>query len=257
MSSKNQDIKKRLLATFKIEAQEHLEVLSANLLALQAGVPAEQAPELVEATFREVHTLKGAARSVGLRNIENLCQACESLLSKISHGSLIVNRAILDALSDAIGGLTLLLTGDEASVELTEIIERLEAAGTEAVSDPSELMGMSVSSKKMTAAVGLKSQPTDTIRLTTARLDTLLLQAEDLLVPKLANEERLREATALVEGMSQCRSQWNRLRGARSPNGSSTDAPELATEMDLVLRSMEGSARQLQGRLTRDHQAIT
>ena len=257
MSSKNQDIKKRLLATFKIEAQEHLEVLSANLLALQGGVLSEQAPELVEATFREVHTLKGAARSVGLRNIENLCQAGESLLSKISHGSLIVNRAILDALSDAIGGLTLLLTGDEASVELTEIIERLDAAGTEAVSDPSELMGMSVSSMKMTAAVGLKSQPVDTIRLTTARLDTLLLQAEELLVPKLANEERLQEASALVEGMSQCRSQWNRLRGARSPNGSSTDAKELATEMDLVLRSMEGSARQLQGRLTRDHQAIT
>ncbi len=157
MPMKNQDFKARLLATFKIEAQEHLEVLAANLLALQGGVPAEQVPELVEATFRELHTLKGAARSVSLRNVENLCQAGESLLSKISHGSLSVNRSILDALSDAIGGLTLLLSGDEASVKLAEIIERLDAAGTETVSDPTELVGRSVSIMKMTGRSGAQT----------------------------------------------------------------------------------------------------
>ena len=122
MQSRSQDIKTRLLATFKVEAQEHLEVLKANLLALQNDVTSEQLPELVEATFREVHTLKGAARSVSLRNVENLCHASESLLSKVSHGSLIMNRSILGALSGAIDGLTLLLSGDDAPVELAEIL---------------------------------------------------------------------------------------------------------------------------------------
>jgi two-component system chemotaxis sensor kinase CheA len=257
MSSKNQDIKARLLGTFKIEAQEHLDVLAANLLTLHGGVLPKQVPELIEATFREIHTLKGAARSVSLRNVENLCQAGESLLSKISHGSLMVNRAILDALSDAIGDLTLLVSEDEASVNLAEIIERLDTVGTDTVPESSELVGRSVSSMKKGAGATLKPQTTDSIRLTTAKLDVLLLQVEDLVVPKLANEERLREAGTLVEGLSQCRSQWNRLREDRRLNGSTTDASGLATDVDLALRTIEGNARQLQGRLTRDHQAIT
>ena len=92
MALRKDDIKTRLLATFGVEAQEHLQVITANLLALDQGLPSDQVREVVEATFREVHTLKGAARSVSEMTVEKLCQAWESLLSKITRGQLALSR---------------------------------------------------------------------------------------------------------------------------------------------------------------------
>jgi hypothetical protein len=42
MASNNEDIRVRLLATFRVEAGEHLKALAANLLALERGVPDEE-----------------------------------------------------------------------------------------------------------------------------------------------------------------------------------------------------------------------
>ena len=69
-----------------VEADEHLAALREHLLEL-AGAPAEDAAtrrSLVETTFREMHTLKGAARSVGLRDVERVCASCEALLSALA-----------------------------------------------------------------------------------------------------------------------------------------------------------------------------
>jgi len=96
------DIKARLLATFQVEAEEHVEALTRNLLALEQGPPREQEQELVEATFRAMHTLKGAARSVALVDVEALCQACELVLSRTVRGHLTLTPAIVDALQEAV-----------------------------------------------------------------------------------------------------------------------------------------------------------
>ena len=61
MPRRDAELKARLLATFQVEADEHLVALRRHLLALADGA----GPELVETAFRDMHTLKGAARSVG------------------------------------------------------------------------------------------------------------------------------------------------------------------------------------------------
>ncbi len=66
MARSRDDIRARLLATFRVEADEHLQALTATLLALGRGLPEAEARQALETTFREVHTLKGAARSVSL-----------------------------------------------------------------------------------------------------------------------------------------------------------------------------------------------
>ena len=55
----------RLLETFRIEAEEHFEVLSNGLLELERDPDGQHLP-LVETLFREAHSLKGAARAVEL-----------------------------------------------------------------------------------------------------------------------------------------------------------------------------------------------
>ena len=94
MANRKNDIRARLLATFRVEAEEHLQALTANLLALERGLPPEEARERLEATFREMHTLKGAARSVSLKEIETVSQACESVLRRLTQGDLTLTRPI-------------------------------------------------------------------------------------------------------------------------------------------------------------------
>lgn len=191
MANRNQNIKERLLAIFRVEAEEHLHTLTTNLLALEQGVPPEQAREVIEASFREAHTLKGAARSVSLMDVEAVCQAMESILSRITQGRLAPTPPILDRLQEAVDGVARLLAGGADSTAAPDLIRCLEEAANEA----------GVREQRPTSSPQLLTpvQPVDTIRLSTAKLDALLVQTENLLVPKLAAEERVREVKALVE----------------------------------------------------------
>ena len=210
MANRKNDIKGRLMATFRVEAEEHLQAITANLLALERGLPADQAREVVEATFREVHTLKGAARSVSLMDVEALCQACESLLSRITHGHLVLSRPILNRLQEAVDEVARLVAGGEARAA-RELIGRLEqvAAGTAAGAAERAEPGARPAETPV-APAGPALPPADTIRLATAKLDALLLQAEDLLVPKLATGEWVRQVRALVDAFARFRKILNR-----------------------------------------------
>jgi two-component system chemotaxis sensor kinase CheA len=207
MADRNQEIKARLLGTFRAEAAEHLQAITANLLALERGLPLEEVREVVGVTFREVHTLKGAARSVSLLDVEALCQALETVLSKITRGPLGLTRQVLDLLHEGIGGVSRLLSEGPAAVNVRELVTRLEQvvneAGVGAVAPG--IGGRGSEPRDQAPSAGPQplrpSVPTDTIRIARARMDALLLQAEDLLAPKLAAGERVREAKALVEAL--------------------------------------------------------
>ena len=102
MANKNDELRARLLATFQVEAEEHLQALTANLLTLGRELPPSEACKVIEVSFREMHTLKGAARSVGLMDVETLCQACEAVFSKLSRGDLALSPPIVKMLHDAV-----------------------------------------------------------------------------------------------------------------------------------------------------------
>lgn len=85
VNSKNA-LQQRLRQAFRDEAAERLQAL-ADALAVIEQSPDEEAA-LIEAVFREVHSLKGAARAVSLTDIERLCQHWESLLSALKQRQL-------------------------------------------------------------------------------------------------------------------------------------------------------------------------
>ena len=74
METGDAEFLQRLLAMFKVEAREHLDVIAAELGKLEKGDAGNQA-DSVEIIYREAHTLKGAARSVNLADIVSLCQS--------------------------------------------------------------------------------------------------------------------------------------------------------------------------------------
>jgi two-component system, chemotaxis family, sensor kinase CheA len=248
---KRDELRARLLATFHGEAEEHLQVITKNLLAFEAGLPADEQARAVEETFREVHTLKGAARSVSLTDVESLCQACESVLSRVKSGGLGLGREVLERLRAAIDSVGRLLAGDHAAAAVGELLGRLEGISRVPHVGSAPPSPRPTTPAEAPAAHGLP--PPDTLRVATAKLDALLLGAEELLFPELAGAERVREATALLEAVTGCRRALDRTVRAAHGNG---HASEAESDLGAALRVVETQARDLLGRLVRDHRTL-
>src|SRR3972149_2299077 len=102
MATNNDDFLKKLLATFRIEADEHLKAMSSGLMELEKIPAGVQQTELVEKIFREAHSLKGAARAVNLTQIESVCQSLESVFAALKGNRLAISPPLLDLLHQAI-----------------------------------------------------------------------------------------------------------------------------------------------------------
>ena len=77
MDTKESEFLKRLEAVFKIEAEEHLRLISEQLIELEKESVGANSASLSESIFREIHSLKGAARSVNRTDIESVCRFLE------------------------------------------------------------------------------------------------------------------------------------------------------------------------------------
>ena len=107
------EFQKRLLATFTIEAQEHLKGITDGLIALERGGSAEQQEETLEAVFREAHSLKGAARAVTRTDIESVCQALEGVFAALKRGETKLSPELFDLMQRTRDFLARLLLAPE------------------------------------------------------------------------------------------------------------------------------------------------
>ena len=67
-------IREQLIASFRAELAEHIQTMNDGLLALEQGRAegdADRQP-MLEGMFRAAHSLKGAARAIGVTTIEQL-----------------------------------------------------------------------------------------------------------------------------------------------------------------------------------------
>lgn len=229
----------RLLATFRVEAAEHLEAIRATLGALErrADTPGGHRPDEgrhaeLETAFRIVHTLKGAARSVGLLEVERLCQEAESLLSDLTRGRTTFGEAALGALKAAMDDTARLIDGPAS-----EPAPPSTAAGAAAVPEPP-------------AGPRGPAAPGRTVRIGTDELDALLRQAEELIGPRLAVEARAAEAAAALETALGCRASIRRLLATRGSGGAVVESA--ASESLTVIVALERQLRALVGHLTAD-----
>ncbi|WP_027794805.1 hybrid sensor histidine kinase/response regulator [Paraburkholderia acidipaludis] len=100
--------RRSLLDLFREEAQTQTRTLSAGLLALEAA-PAD--PETLESCMRATHSLKGAARIVGLPEAVEVASVMEDCFVAAQRGELRIDAARIDAL---LVGIDLLLAAGDA-----------------------------------------------------------------------------------------------------------------------------------------------
>ncbi len=222
---KNVEFLTKLLATFKVEAEEHVNAMSSGLMELEKAPGAKKQADIVETVFREAHSLKGAARAVNIVEIETICQSLESVFSALKRQEIDLSPALFDRLHKAVDtvGKFLLSAGAEQTAaeksRITEITQDLEGVlkdtlrpskqeGWKNRQGESPVVPESKASLPSKKAAGLRPLAEDkplwaeTVRVSTAEVDSLLRQAEELLSAKLTGGQHaaeLREAnTALA-----------------------------------------------------------
>ena len=101
MNKKQEEFLRELLADFMIEAAEHQQTIISGLLKLEKDLNEKDQQEIVETTFRAMHSLKGAARAVNIVEIERLCQGLESVLSLLKQRAISLSKYFFDTMHSA------------------------------------------------------------------------------------------------------------------------------------------------------------
>jgi two-component system sensor histidine kinase and response regulator WspE len=99
-----------LMELFRMEAESHTATLSAGLVALEG---ASATPLVIEPLMRAAHSLKGAARIVGLEAAVRIAHALEDCLVTAQHGKLVLEPEHID----------ILLQGVDLLVQIAQIDE--------------------------------------------------------------------------------------------------------------------------------------
>jgi len=95
---------------FAPEAAEHLEVMTRSILALEQVTGATKDEEIAT-LFRAVHTLKGAAYTVGCAPVGDVAHRIEDILDAVRDRRLEFAPAVFDAVLGGVDTLRLLLDG--------------------------------------------------------------------------------------------------------------------------------------------------
>jgi len=221
MDTKETEFIAKLLTTFKIEAEEHLKLLSDGLLALESEQAEKKRKSLVEEIFREAHSLKGAARSVNHETIQSICQSLENVLAAWKQGRLNVSREVFDTLYatvDIIGKLIALPPKSESKednitlialmLRLDQLLIAKQMAAPLSTPPPSAPLESATPIEQPPPSAPLESatpieQPQDssgpspskqkTIRIPLDKLNKLLQEVEEMLMLKLAARQQVND----------------------------------------------------------------
>lgn len=227
---------KELRDLFKIESEEHLLHLETGLLRLEKE-PANRA--ILDDVFREAHSLKGAARMVGLSVIETISHHLENILGAAKKGETILDADVVERMYHSLDAIRRLaheaVTGEPAHVDTSAVLAQLQPPEKQIIRDETSAeYGMrneesreeinaecgtgSAEVKSEITATGIQTQQQETgeseihnqkskieefrietIRVATRALDTLMTLLGELSVTKTRVARRSADIEEIVE----------------------------------------------------------
>jgi two-component system chemotaxis sensor kinase CheA len=239
----SEKIRQQLIESFKTEQGEHIQKITQGLLALEKNPADKERQALLDEVFREAHSLKGAARAVGMTTIESIGHALEDLLLGAREGHLILTPELVDLLYQALDAvesviervetgdstpptsvLTLLAEFEKIKQTVDETVktqgeeEKAEQERGEMEEQDSEGVEQE-SGEEPTQTSATDSQPAiptsqsdETIRVSVSKLDALMAQFSELLGAKIRAEQRLAEVRELQAFAADWQKEWAGLR---------------------------------------------
>ena len=131
---------KELHTLFKAESAEHLARLDDGLLRLEK-TPTD--PELLEEVFRESHSMKGAARMLGLGKIETAAHGLESIFNAARKGETPLTPDVIEHMNVALVDLRRhvqeALSGETAEKTGADLLNTGDPSGRKPIAGASSL----------------------------------------------------------------------------------------------------------------------
>jgi two-component system chemotaxis sensor kinase CheA len=236
------EIRQQLINSFKAEQSEHVQKINQGLLVLEKNPPASEQQAILKEIFREAHSLKGAARAVGVTLVESLGHALEELLLTAKEGRLTFSPELFDLLYQGLDAVELVMAQLEAGqsappAAVLELLARLEemARGNREQGSKEEASTLSLMEPQAPAeqeqgnegdageypASPQPSNPPalqpakpadETIRVSVSKLDALMAQFSELQSAKIRAEQRLAEVRQMQELAADWQKEWQSLR---------------------------------------------
>ena len=192
------DIRHKLAAIFQGEHAEHLQHIRSILALAEHLSPASGTHEIDEA-FRRAHSLKGAARAVDLEAVEGLASGLETLFSRVSAGTLLLDRQATRVI------LRVLDASEECVTAYRE--DRVPPPPTGALREIDELLGLAQPLKEpveiapeiplAAAAPKPAVQAAEMVRLPSENLDRLVRSSGQILTESRRQETITAELDSL------------------------------------------------------------
>ncbi len=198
-------------------------ILNDIQTAMSAAVMAtEQGSKAVDAGVKQSVEAGQAIRI--LAEIEALCQALESVFAALKGQEIALSSELFDALHQAANNLSTLLMAMEGGPTaaqkslLSGLLQRLDdiPKGSAVRNQGSEDRDPIASpDSALQPLVPSFSSPTpmlaETVRISTAKLDALLLQAEELLSAKLTASQRVAELRDINDVLAVWQQEWSKM----------------------------------------------
>ncbi|MDP2689815.1 MAG: hybrid sensor histidine kinase/response regulator [Deltaproteobacteria bacterium] len=250
MAQKENDFKKRLLKTFRIEAEDHLKAISSGLVALE-GATAGGEGEIIETVFRAAHSLKGAARAVALSGIEKICQSLEGVFAAWKTAGVEKDKAVFDAIHSALGVVRELAAASEGGHDEGRVMEavirlsKIEAGpgGAPGAQAPPETEPSGPPETNPGAGTRARAQSastSDTVRISAEKLAAILLDTEEMLTEKFKiteTHENIRDISSTVGAL---REECSRLYSQAGAASGRTHGARLKEFMEHALARIKG-----------------
>ncbi|MEP6988568.1 MAG: ATP-binding protein, partial [Chloroflexota bacterium] len=271
-----------LLNIFWVEVGDYLQKL--NSLLLQTEAVAQANPEAVREMNRYAHSMKGAARAVGIGVIETLSHYMEDIFGAALKSHLELTPTTCDLLYDSLDLIQNVVNGvDNSTDQLASTIARLEqtiasdaaannetqpvkittnsmaAVETPIVKDIPQLPPVDKTPRKTTATV-TPSHPSDemmtvllpaseeSVRVPVSRMDRLMGEVSELLVARMHSEERAREFHRLQKLNQRWQREWRSVRTSyiRLARRMQHEQGEMWEEVVTLFHFLEENQRYLQ-----------
>lgn len=217
MAKSQEDFLRELLADFKIEAAEHQHVIAECMLMLEKQPPPVEYQKIVETTFREFHSLKGAARAVNQADIERLCQAMEGVFHQLKEGRALLTPplfellfggvdALITLLSDPVernrknqgNNLVQLLNAIENQMDMTDSNHKSPTTESPFALKQVETAASNVENQGTSEPVSNELQTQkETVRIATLKLNSILRQSEEFISARAELDYYIREMDRL------------------------------------------------------------
>jgi two-component system chemotaxis sensor kinase CheA len=221
-----------LLSIFWTEVSDYLHTLNNSLLHLETGT-AKDEHELLREMNRVAHSMKGAARAVGIHVIEKIGHYMEDVFDAALNEKLPLTPATCDLLYDSLDLIQNVINGVENSTEtLASVLARLEQTVAGAAPSPPTFTPPTPATPKpdgkrttgaRTVPGSMELRETGTlllrpaeeqVRVPVSKLDRLMSEASELLVTRMHGEERQRELGRLQKLSQRWQREWRSVRTA-------------------------------------------